>query len=282
MPKHLSFSLIVPTLGRSLEIQALFDSLKNQSYKNFDLIIVDQNDDNRVLKIVENNKSTLDIIYIRSKIKGLSANRNLGINYAHGQILCFPDDDCTYEQNTLKKVNNFFNLKPNMNIYSCGVKDLKLNKRFNMPLADSLLSGYNYFNKAISIGIFIKVQNKSDIVFDEKLGVGSVFGSAEESDLISSLLMKGYKGKYFANDFVYHAYPSVIPNKQRYLQYGMGYGALMKKEIILRRKFYFIFPFLFEIIGRLLFSIFPSKKRKFFYASLIGRLKGFIGYKIEK
>ncbi len=282
MRNNLYFSLVVPTINRSIELQSLLDSLKLQTYKDFEVIIIDQNKDNRVHRIIEPYRKSLNIIYFRSFDKGLSINRNIGIKLAKGQIISFPDDDCTYEYDTLEKVHSFFLNFPEFQIYSCAVKDKKQNKRFPMAKKDSMLKPYNYFDKSISIGIFISLKKKSDVVFDNQMGVGSFFGSGEESDLLSSLLNLGYRGKYFANEYVYHEFPSQNPSKTRYLQYGKGYGALMKKEIILRKKYYFIIPFIVQIIARFLLSILPTNKRKLFYYSLEGRLKGFFNYKITK
>lgn len=57
----MNFTLIVATLGRSDEIRRLFDSLLMQSYKEFDVIIVDQNSDNRVFKIYNEYKNRMSI-----------------------------------------------------------------------------------------------------------------------------------------------------------------------------------------------------------------------------
>lgn len=102
-------SLIMPTLNRYDDIYLLMDSLENQTYKNFELIVVDQNDNSKVKEIVDKYIDKLDIKYIKSSKKGLSYNRNVGIDNAVGQIIGFPDDDCVYENDTLEKVINFFN-----------------------------------------------------------------------------------------------------------------------------------------------------------------------------
>ncbi|HBF4089696.1 TPA: glycosyltransferase family 2 protein, partial [Clostridioides difficile] len=85
-------SLIMPTLNRYDDIYLLMDSLENQTYKNFELIVVDQNDNSKVKEIVDKYIDKLDIKYIKSSKKGLSYNRNVGIDNAVGQIIGFPDD----------------------------------------------------------------------------------------------------------------------------------------------------------------------------------------------
>ncbi len=274
------FSLIVPTINKSEELDHLIQSLLNQTFKNFELIIIDQNIDNKVLAVTEKYKNDLIISYIKNNKKGLSLNRNIGISASQGKIICFPDDDCTYPPKTLEIVNDFFYKNSEYQIYSSCVKDNKLNKRFVMANKDATLSPYNYFNKSISIGLFIKPYHLNDLSFDIQMGVGAPFGSAEESDLVSSLLNKGYKGKYFATNYVYHDFPSISPDPLRFLNYGMGYGALMKKEILIRKKYRYIISFLFDLTGRLILSALPSTKRKLYLNSLIGRIKGFTKYSL--
>lgn len=278
MKNSYTFSLIVPTIGRTSELEYLLNSLTNQTYKNFEVIIIDQNKNSHLASIIKKYKDELAIHYIKSSIPGLSVNRNRGISVSKGHILCFPDDDCSYPPNTLEDVLYFFSNNPDLHIYSCCVKDPATKKRFLMAPRDSSLNRYNFFNKTISIGIFIKPKSISDVSFDERLGAGSQFGSAEESDLISKLIESKYRGKYFANKYVYHEYPSIEPNLNRYYTYALGYGAFMKKEIISRKKYRFIFSFMFNLIGRTLFSAVPWKKRKFIRMSLKGQIEGFLKY----
>jgi glycosyltransferase involved in cell wall biosynthesis len=50
-------SLIIATLGRTLELDRLMATLVNQSFKNFEIIIVDQNADDRLNYIVQAAKN---------------------------------------------------------------------------------------------------------------------------------------------------------------------------------------------------------------------------------
>ncbi|WP_265324580.1 glycosyltransferase family 2 protein [Clostridioides difficile] len=59
-------SLIMPTLNRYDDIYLLMDSLENQTYKNFELIVVDQNDNSKVKEIVDKYIDKLDIKYIKA------------------------------------------------------------------------------------------------------------------------------------------------------------------------------------------------------------------------
>jgi glycosyltransferase involved in cell wall biosynthesis len=94
---HPTVSLIVSTLGRRVEFERLLASLAQQSYKSFELIVVDQNDDDRVADILVAAKPSFPCLHIPAKgMRGLSAGRNIGWKRANGEIAIFPDDDCWY------------------------------------------------------------------------------------------------------------------------------------------------------------------------------------------
>ena len=103
----MKFSLIVCTLGRYEELDQLFESLRKQTYSDFEVILVDQNDKDYLNEIINEYSNEFDIRHIFSE-KGLSRARNIGLKYVSGQIVAFPDDDCWYPIDLLERVNNFF------------------------------------------------------------------------------------------------------------------------------------------------------------------------------
>jgi len=279
--KDYKISLITPTINRTKELEIFLQSLKSQTYKKFELIIIDQNVKINIDYIIEKYKYEYTIKHIKSKEKGISLNRNIGVKFAEGEILSFPDDDCRYRRDTLEKVNKFFNNNPNIQIYSCNVIDENKNMKFPMAKKSARITSWNYYNKAISIGLFIKFKKIEDIIFDNKLGAGTKFGSSEESDLVSSLLKIGYRGYYNASQYINHDLSKKKAKVRRYFYYGMGYGALYKKEILKRRKYYLALKYLLNIIKYIIGSVIPSSRKELFYASLIGKIKGFKDYIID-
>lgn len=279
------FSLILCTLGRDTVVRDFLQSLEKQNYKNFECIVVDQNDDDRLVPILRDYNDKMTIVHIRSKQKGLSVNRNIGITKASGQIIAFPDDDCLYDKTTLFDINDLIN-KTGQDIITINIQGIGTNSFFIQNQGELKLTRYNYRPYGISIGIFIKYRNKQDVHLDERLGVGQYFGADEESDLLSSLIEKGYQAEYHGEKYVYHPVgTSHIPAEKlmnRYRSYGLGYGALLKKEIIMRKKYRMIGMFLKDMVGRFIGGCLPIKKRKFYMVSAVARMKGFIEYKIEK
>src|SRR5258706_3480193 len=101
------FSLILATINRTAELEIFLNSLKLQTFRDFELIVVDQNSDYRLAPILENYAGVFPINNLRSE-KGLSRARNKAIMAAGGAILSFPHDDCWYSPNLLGEINCFF------------------------------------------------------------------------------------------------------------------------------------------------------------------------------
>ena len=90
-------SLVVSTVGRTWELSRLLDSLLAQEFKDFDIVVVDQNLDDRIAPILEQYCPKLIISRIQTpKRRGISSGRNDGWRQACGEFIVFPDDDCWY------------------------------------------------------------------------------------------------------------------------------------------------------------------------------------------
>ena len=89
-------SLIVATKGRASPFRELFGSLETQSFRDFEVIVVDQNADDRV-GTPETEGWSFPVLHVRTPHEsGLSRARNSGMVHAQGDVLLFPDDDCWY------------------------------------------------------------------------------------------------------------------------------------------------------------------------------------------
>lgn len=275
-------SLIMPTLNRYDDIYLLMNSLERQTYKNFEIIVIDQNNNDRVKKIIDKYIDKLDIKYIKSDKIGLSYNRNIGIKMAKGQIIAFPDDDCVYEYDTLEKVTNFFEKNNTYKIYSCKTMDINKVDAFK-KMYDGIcdINSINILDTITSITFFINFKEDQYTMFDEKLGVGGEFGSGEEIDYILDLLSKGYKARYFGEDIIYHPAKKHSKSKEKYqrdFNYGRGFGALCKKQIIYRKDYKFLKVMSSKLI-RNIGGIILSSSKDYHSATIKGRINGFRQYK---
>ena len=96
-------SMVVATLGRSSELELLFASLAAFGRRDFEIILVDQNKDERLAPIVAAWGERLNIRHLRTDRPGVCRARNLGAAEARGTWLMFPDDDCWYPADLLER-----------------------------------------------------------------------------------------------------------------------------------------------------------------------------------
>ncbi|HEV8500587.1 MAG TPA: glycosyltransferase family 2 protein [Casimicrobiaceae bacterium] len=100
------FSLVVATIERVLEVDGLLASLAAQTCTDFEVIVVDQNGDERLRPVLARYAARLAIRHLRAT-RGLSRSRNAGLAVARGATVAFPDDDCRYAPDTLARVAAF-------------------------------------------------------------------------------------------------------------------------------------------------------------------------------
>lgn len=97
-------SLVLATVGRTDELSVALDSIALQSEHPAEVIVVDQNGDDRLVPIVQRAREQgLVIHHLHSQPPALSRARNVGLNAAVGDVVAFPDDDCWYEPTTLDR-----------------------------------------------------------------------------------------------------------------------------------------------------------------------------------
>lgn len=90
----MKFSIIVPVYNTEKYIDECIESIIEQSYSNFELIIVNDGSTDRSLDKIENWSKIDDrIIIINQKNNGVSAARNAGLKIANGEWIAFIDSD---------------------------------------------------------------------------------------------------------------------------------------------------------------------------------------------
>lgn len=274
----MKISLITATLGRVDEIERLLISLTKQTYQNFELIIIDQNSHFDVSDIVNKYIYLIDIKYIRSSIKGLSYNRNVGLRQISGDVIGFPDDDCFYQNDVLNVVVNNF-IHNNIKFCALPVYDtINMSNRY-IYKQDSHLSRKDIFKFLISFNFFIV---KNDVSFDEQLGVGAYFSSGEETDYLLENINKDDKGIFISQSGIHHIHNDQHLSNERAFKYALGFGAIFKKEIFLRKNFFYLFKFLYYLMRSVIGIVLYPSKSKLYLSTLKGRILGFRQFSILK
>jgi glycosyltransferase involved in cell wall biosynthesis len=218
-------SLIVATLNRVTELERLLASLDRQSHRNFEVIVVDQNSDDRLAPVLRKHQD-LTIVHARSGT-GLSRARNVGLPLAKGDIVAFPDDDCWYPDDLLAQVTAWFHAHPDFGGLFTILRDAE-----NKPVGPKWPSGPRACTKkdiwhcGISPDAFFRREVTNAVgFFDERLGVGAAtkYQSGEDLDYFLRPLALGFKLWYEPGLTVHHpSFHSLERLLERSYSYSLG------------------------------------------------------------
>lgn len=275
----MQFSLVVATLGRTVELERLFQSLDKQQHRDFEVILIDQNSDERLTPIVGRFKERINICHLR-QTPALSRSRNLGIRHCKGQIIAFPDDDCWYGEDLLAAVNSFLTNHPERHGILGEAVDTS-GKRI-LPWGDKkkTLTPAISWRHSVTFAYFLRADALALIGnFDEKLGPGSgtPWGCGEDNDLMLRALKTGLSIQYEPNLHINH--PRLFPSfdkKGRYKRfcYSQGEGYLLRKHPmpLWWTVLFFAIPAVRSLAAILLFNL---PQTHFHWVTVMGRIKGF-------
>ncbi|MDR1525970.1 MAG: glycosyltransferase [Tannerella sp.] len=99
------FSLIVPIYNRPGEARELLESLSQQTYTDFELVLIEDGSSLPCADEVEKFRATVNINYIVKENSGRSDTRNAGMKQAKGEYFIFFDSDCIIPPRYLETVN---------------------------------------------------------------------------------------------------------------------------------------------------------------------------------
>lgn len=235
LPKSIRFSLIMATKGRVEEISRFVEALDDFACRRAELIIVDQNEDDRLVEVIAEAKRKLIVQHVRSQ-PGLSHARNVGVRQAAGHIVAFPDDDCWYPANLLQQVELLFNQHqdwPGVTLRLVGPPgEVNRHTRFNKTAGPVTLA--KAWVRSCSATMFLR---RDDFLlaggFDESLGLGAPtdWQSAEDIELAVRFARQGNPLWYRPGLVVHHPVMDDQPwplMADRAEKYGKAIGRVWK------------------------------------------------------
>jgi len=174
----IQFSIIIPTYNRATRISGTIQSVLNQNYKDFELLIVDDGSTDHTEEVVCSVKDER-IRYFRKANEERAIARNFGIERAKGDYITFLDSDDLlyphYLEESLKVIRS--NNNPEWLHLAYEIKDekgqviRKENKR-NGDINKTLISG----NHLSCIGVFVR----NDIIQKHKFNIDpDIIGSED-------------------------------------------------------------------------------------------------------
>jgi glycosyltransferase involved in cell wall biosynthesis len=199
-----SFDLVVATVDRTDDLGILLDSLEAQQYDRLRVIVVDQNDDDRVAPFLEGRALRLERIRAG---RGLSHARNAALSVVEADVVAFPDDDCVYPVGTLERVALRFASDPELSGVTGRAEDERGTSSPSWKPDAAVLTDDNLWNRAISFTIFLRGELVRQVgMFDERLGVGSgePWSSGEEIDYLVRAVRRGARVEYDPTLVIHH------------------------------------------------------------------------------
>lgn len=203
------FSIIVPAYNAEKTINRAIDSVHNQTFKDYEIIIVDDNSNDRTYEVIRRNEK-VHILKNNEQLKA-GGSRNVGIKNAKGEYIVFLDaDDYFADNNVLEKIDeNIGNEQYDM-IY------LGFQKNVDGELGEKFIPTLDQVNREIRLNKWkypnvwdicwnreFIVKNNLEFIEKKYIAEDALFyyqglmkaQNVKSTDIISHIYIKNLKGK---------------------------------------------------------------------------------------
>lgn len=201
-------SVVVPVYNRPEEIRELLDSLCQQSFQNFEVVIVEDGSTVKSDTIAADFQSKLNLHYFYKKNTGPGDSRNFGMTRASGDYFIILDSDCILPTHYLEEVHKVLNFQYTDFFGGPDTADVRftnLQKAINYAMTSFFTTGgirnsedgsRKFQPRSFNMGISKKA-------FEVTGGFGNIH-PGEDPDLTLRLWKAGFESQLIKNAFVYH------------------------------------------------------------------------------
>lgn len=271
----MKYSIIVPVYKRPGEIEELLQSLVKQTYRNFEVIIVERDSGLLCSDVVKKFSAALDIKYYCIETTGRSHQRNYGMSKAEGEFFILFDSDCVIPEGYMMAVEENLTETP-VDIFggpdSADVSFTPMQKAINYSMTSFFTTGgirggmkdkTKFSPRSFNMGISRKA-------FEITGGFANMTG--EDIDFSIRCREVGLRSLLFTDAFVYH---KRRVDFQRFKKQVKTFG---RARVILSRKHpssfkvVHLFPACFVLGHIFLLLVFLSCLSSFPFISLLSLL----------
>jgi glycosyltransferase involved in cell wall biosynthesis len=201
-------SVVVPVYNRPEEIRELLDSLCRQSFKKFEVVIVEDGSAIKSDTVVADFQSKLNIHYFYKKNTGPGDSRNFGMTRASGDYFIILDSDCVLPSHYLEEIHEVLSRQYTDFFGGPDTADEQftdLQKAINYAMTSFFTTGgirnsedgsRKFQPRSFNMGISKKA-------FEATSGFGNIH-PGEDPDLTLRLWKAGFESQLIKNAFVYH------------------------------------------------------------------------------
>ena len=193
-------TVVISTRNRAERIVKAVQTILENDYPHFEVRVIDQSEDDLTETSLRTFLGNPRFHYMRTHIKGISAGRNLGIDRAQTEFIGLTDDDCETPKNWLKELMVAFAVNSRIGIVFGNVLSGPYDSRAGFTptylltkplLAVNIRDKHRVEGISACMGIRRSLWEKLG-GFDEMLGTGGPFKSAEDTDFTIRALLAGY------------------------------------------------------------------------------------------
>lgn len=202
------FSIVIPVYNKEKWIIKCLDSVLNQTFPSFEILIIDDGSTDNSLALIEKKYNDCRIKIITQKNQGVSAARNTGIALAKSEWIAFLDADDIWDHTFLQSISTAIKQYPTS--YIIGTNYEKVRESNNLPIhdIDEIKLNYrqinHYFEHAATSHLF---SASSTVVrrsaFDTVLPFNTSLTNGEDLDVWFRLMLH-FDGLYIDNKLAYY------------------------------------------------------------------------------
>ena len=195
-----NISIILPVYNKSEYIQETLESIINQTYSDFELIIIDDGSIDNSVEIINKTLKNTKINYklYQQENKGVSSARNEGLTLSQGKYIVFVDGDDIIDKNHLKELNKSIKGKDfaftQMIITDTNGKILTKKDAYE-PLDDiETLTNYQLIKLELKMEIpfrFCQIMYKKSIIFENNIQFDETVSYGEDTEFALKTLLHG-------------------------------------------------------------------------------------------
>lgn len=251
---------------------------------DFEVVIVDQNGDDRLDAVIAAYAGKLEIICLRVGFRGASRARNAGAEIARGRWIGFPDDDCRLCPDTLAQLAAIVADQPELRIVTGRtVDDAGQPNVLRWSRVAQHFEQESMFGCVTEATLFVERDAyRAAGGFDERFGPGTRFPAAEGIDLVNRLIEKLGPGRAYFTPAIQMMHPTKTPPWTRWAAgrfhaYAIGDGALIAKNP--QRHMLRWGARTFASAGVQVFTL-PPWRSAAFAARLAGMIRGAVAFRL--
>jgi glycosyltransferase involved in cell wall biosynthesis len=230
------FSVIIPLYNKAAHIEKAMRSVLNQSYHEFELIIVNDGSTDDSMQVVnhylhsqqkEGNNSLVEHVRIINQPNaGVSTARNVGVQEAKYDYIAFLDADDWWHKHYLAKMKDLIEEHPEAKLYSASYYQVKRGQQHKATIGvdDSFKAGYidycEVYAKTLCMPVWTSAAIISKKAYEEFHGMNPAIKLGEDFDLWIRIALK-YKVAFLNQSLAYYNHD--VEQENRAVVYGRVY-----------------------------------------------------------